>query len=150
MSRRNDMVKVKKSIIIKAPVEKVFAYMKDANSNMEWLPGVMEITDIHDAPEHVGSHFRWAYKMAGMRFEGETTLVEYVENRRMVTEGKGAISNRWQFDYTPIPEGTRLDLDVEYTVPTPVLGRIAEKALRGQNEREAELALSNVKVRMES
>jgi hypothetical protein len=31
-----------------------------------------------------------------------------------------------------------------------VLGKIAEKALRGQNEREAELALSNVKVRMES
>jgi hypothetical protein len=88
--------------------------------------------------------------MAGLRFEGETTLVEYVENRRMVTEGKGAINNRWQFDYTPTPEGTRLDLDVEYTVPTPVLGRIAEMAIRGQNEREAELALSNVKARMES
>jgi uncharacterized membrane protein len=144
------MVKVKKSIVIKAPVENVFAYMQDARSNLEWLPGIMEITDIHDEPGQVGSHFRWAYKMAGLRFEGETTLVEYVKNRRMVTEGRGAISNRWQFDYTTVPEGTRLDLDVEYTVPTPVLGRVAEHAIRGQNEREAELALSNIKARMES
>jgi len=144
------MVKVRKSIVIRAPVEKVFAFMSDARSNLEWLPGVMEITDVHDEPGHVGSHFRWAYKMAGLRFEGETTLVEYAENRRMVTEGRGAITNRWRFDYTPVPEGTRLDLDVEYTVPTPVLGRIAEQALRGQNEREAELALSNVKAKMES
>lgn len=144
------MIEVRKSIVIKAPVEKVFAYMRDAKSNLEWLPGMMEITDIHDTPDHVGSHFRWAYKMAGLRFEGETTLVEYVENRRMVTEGRGAITNRWRFDYTPVPEGTRLDLDVEYTVPAPVLGRIAEQALRGQNEREAELALSNVKAKMES
>ena len=144
------MVKVTKSIVIRAPVEKVFAFMSDARSNLEWLPGVMEITDVHDEPGRVGSHFRWAYKMAGLRFEGETTLVEYAENRRMVTEGRGAITNRWRFDYTPVPEGTRLDLDVEYTVPTPVLGRIAEQSLRGQNEREAELALSNVKAKMES
>jgi carbon monoxide dehydrogenase subunit G len=144
------MVKVIKSIVIMAPVEKVFAYMRDAKSNLEWLPGIMEISDIHEEPGQVGSHFRWAYKMAGLRFEGETTLVEYIRDRRMVTEGKGAISSRWQFDYTPVAEGTRLDLDVEYTVPTPVLGKLAEKALRGQNEREAGLALSNVKAKMES
>jgi len=144
------MVKVNKSIVIKAPLKKVFAYMRDAKSNLEWLPGVMEITDVHNAREHVGSHFRWTYKMAGLRFRGKTTLVEYVENRRMVTEGRGAIRNRWQFDYTAVPGGTRLDLAVEYTVPAPVLGKLAEKALRRQNEREAELALSNVKARMES
>jgi uncharacterized membrane protein len=143
------MVNVKKSILIKAPVEKVFTYMADARSNLEWLPGVMEITDVHDTSEHVGSQFRWAYKMAGLRFEGQTTLVEYVANKRMVTEGKGAISNRWQFDYTATPEGTRLDLDVQYTIPALVLGRLAEKAMRGQNEREAELALANVKAKME-
>lgn len=144
------MVNLKKSIVIRAPVEKVFTYMRDARSNLEWLPGVMEITDVHDTPEHVGSHFRWAYKMAGLRFEGQTTLVEYVANKRMVTEGKGAISNRWQFDYTATPEGTRLDLDVQYTIPMLVLGRLAEKAIQGQNEREAELALSNVKAKMET
>jgi uncharacterized membrane protein len=144
------MIKVNKSIVINAPVEKVFAYMRDASSNLEWLPGVMEITDIRDEPGQVGSRFRWAYKMAGLRFEGETTLVEYAENQRMVTEGKGAILSRWQFDYTRVPEGTRLDLGVEYTVPAPVLGHIAEKALRRQNEREAGLALSNIKAKMES
>jgi uncharacterized membrane protein len=144
------MVSVQKSIVIKAPVDKVFTYMSDARSNLEWLPGVMEITDIRETPEHVGTRFRWAYKMAGLRFEGETTLVEYAANRRMVTEGKGGITNRWQFDYSPTAEGTRLDLVAEYTIPVPVLGRLAEAAIRGQNEREAELALSNIKARMES
>ena len=144
------MVRVSKSIVIKAPVEKIFSYMGDARSNLEWLPGITEISDIREAPGHVGTRFRWAYKMAGLRFEGETTLVEYVANSRMVTEGKGGITSRWQFDYTPVPGGTRLDVVVEYTVPVPVLGKLAEAAIRGQNEREAELALSNVKAKMES
>jgi uncharacterized alkaline shock family protein YloU len=39
---------------------------------------------------------------------------------------------------------------VEYEVPVPVLGKLAEAAVRKQNEKELELALSNVKAHVEA
>jgi len=42
-----------------------------------------------------------------------------------------------------------MELDIEYTIPIPVLGKIAEKILLKRNEREADLAMSNIKENME-
>jgi len=37
----------------------------------------------------------------------------------------------------------------EYTIPIPVLGKLAEALVLRQNEREADLAMANIKDRME-
>ncbi len=144
------MVKVEKSTFVAAPVDKVFDYMADARSNVEILPGMMDIRDIHETENHIGTSFRWSYKMAGLRFDGETTVLEWVKNRRVVTQSKGGISSKWHFTYEPKDQGTQLSLMVEYEIPVPILGKLAEAVIRRQNEREAELALSNIKARMES
>ncbi|MCX7039455.1 MAG: SRPBCC family protein [Spirochaetes bacterium] len=143
------MVRVEKSASIKAPVGKVFDYMADPNSNLDFIPGMMDIKNIHETENHIGTHFLWTYKMAGLRFEGETTVLEWVKNKRVVTQSKGGINSKWFFTYESIDNGTALSLVVEYDVPIPVIGKIAEAVIRKQNEREAELALSNIKARME-
>jgi hypothetical protein len=38
---------------------------------------------------------------------------------------------------------------VEYTIPIPVLGKLAERLVLKRNEREASMWLENVKERME-
>ena len=144
------MVRVEKSASIKAPVGKVFDYMADPNSNLDFIPGMMDIKNIHETENHIGTHFLWTYKMAGLRFEGETTVLEWVKNKRVVTQSKGGINSKWFFTYEPAESGTAIALAVEYDVPIPVLGKLAEAVIRKQNEREAELALSNIKARMES
>jgi coenzyme Q-binding protein COQ10 len=144
------MVTVKKSVVVDAPVEQVFDYMADPKSNVEILPGMMDVRDIHETEGHVGTTFRWTYKMAGLRFEGETTVLEWVRNKRVVTRTKGGIGSTWYFDYASKGKGTELSLAVEYEMPVPILGKIAEAVVRRQNEREADLALANVKARMES
>jgi carbon monoxide dehydrogenase subunit G len=143
------MIRVEKSITIDAPAAKVFDYMDDPMSNLEYLPGMEEVRDIHKTEDHVGTHFSWTYRMAGLPFNGETTVLEWVKDRRMVTQGKGGISNRWSFDFEPAGKGTHLSLAVEYEIPVPVVGRLAEAVIRKQNERSAELALSNIKAKME-
>lgn len=144
------MVKVEKRISIKAPVAKVFDYMADPMSNLDYMPGMIEVKDIRETKNHIGTRFRWTYKMAGILFEGETTVLEWVKNERIVTHGKGGINSKWVFDYKRTDEGTALSLIVEYHVPIPVLGKVAEAITRRQNERDAELALSHVKERMEA
>ena len=55
-------------------------------------------------------------------------------------------------DRNPVAQGssTRMTADVDYTIPVPVLGKLAEKVVLAQNEHEAEVTLANLKVRMEA
>ncbi len=144
------MAKVENSIIINAPVEKVFTYLDDVEKNVEWLPGMVEVKDIHLTDERVGSHFQWVYKMVGIRMSGETTTTEYVPNRRVVTKSKGGITSTWTFTFDAHNGGTKLTILVEYTVPIPVLGKIVEALVLKQNDREAKLSLENIKAATEA
>ena len=50
----------------------------------------------------------------------------------------------------PEDGGTKVTFDAEYTVPIPLLGKLAEAIIVKQNEREADVLLSNLKDRMEA
>jgi len=143
------MVKVEKSIVLNAPVEKVFDYLADPHSNVDVIPGMVDVRDIEETPDHIGMHFHWTYKMAGLKFEGETKVLEWERYRRVVTESTGGVKSRWYFTYGSAPSGSTLTVAVEYEVPMPVLGKLAEAVVRRQNEKELDLLLSNVKARVE-
>ncbi len=141
------MVKVGKSISINAPVEKVFKYIDDPLNSPEWIPSTIDATDVSGSG--VGQHYRWTYKMAGVLIKGETTTTEYIPNERIVTQIKGGITCTWITSFKAQDGGTIMDLDIEYTIPIPVLGKLAEKIVLKRNEREADMAMVNVKEKME-
>jgi uncharacterized membrane protein len=138
---------VKRSITINAPVEKVFNYIEDPMNQPEWVPSIMEIMDVSGSG--VGQHFRWTYKMAGVLLKGETTATEHIPNERIVTQSKGGVTSTWIFNFKTHDGGTMMELDIEYTIPIPVIGKLAEKIVLKRNEREADLAMANVKEKME-
>jgi uncharacterized membrane protein len=142
------MAKVEKSVTIDAPVERVFTYLRDPMSNLEWLPGMMEVTKV--SGEGVGARFRWVYKMAGIPLSGESLVLEFVPNERFVTESKSGIASTWTWDFAPSHGGTQIDLTVDYVVPIPVLGKLAEAIVVKQNERVLDTALENIRRRMEA
>lgn len=138
------MAKITKSIYINAPVERVFEYHTDPNNNTEYWPSMVEVMDIEDHPTG-GKKFDWVYKMAGIRFEGTTTPIEWVPNKRLVVKSTGGIESTFIYDYEPEGEGTRLSMEVDYKVPVPVLGKLAESFILRSNEREADTVLANIK-----
>ena len=106
-------------------------------SNVETLPG--------------GGHkFSWVYKMAGVKLNGESETVEYEENRSLVSESRGGIQSRFVWSFTPEGDGTKLHVDIEYTVPVPVAGKLAESVIVKMNDREATTLVSNIKDRLEA
>jgi uncharacterized membrane protein len=141
------MAKVERRITINAPVEKVFNYIADPMNNLEWVPSVMEIKDVSGSG--VGQHHRWTYKMAGVLLKGETTVTEHLPNERIVSQGKGGVTSTWILNFKTHDGGTIMELDIEYTIPIPVIGKLAEKIVLKRNEREADLAMSNIKEKME-
>lgn len=141
------MATVTRSINISAPVEKVFAYVSDPMNIPEWLPNMMEVTEVTGSG--VGQHYRWRAKMAGVPLNGESTVREYIPNQRRVVEGKGGFVSTWTFTYEPHDSGTKFGINIEYTIPVPVLGKLAEKLVLKQNERTADMAMANIKDKME-
>jgi uncharacterized membrane protein len=116
-------------------------------SNVDWLPGMMEVKQV--SGEGAGARFRWLYKMAGVTLKGESTALEFVPNERFVTESKSGIVSTWTWDFAPNDSGTRIDLTVDYVVPVPVLGKLAEAVVVKQNEQTLDTALENIRRRME-
>jgi len=142
------MAKVERSITINAPVEKVFSYIKPENLPEFW-PSLVEVKDVQELPN--GGHSnRWVYKMAGMRFEGTSEDVEVVPNERVVSKTKGGIESTQTWIFQPEASGTKVTFNVEYTIPIPVLGKLAEAVVAKMNEHEGELLLANLKDRLES
>jgi uncharacterized protein YndB with AHSA1/START domain len=143
------MPKVEKSITINAPAEKIFDYWTEPANLPEFWPSVVEVKDRQRLPNG-GNTFRWVYKMAGVRFEGTSEDVEYIANQRTVTKNTGGIESTIRMTLQPEGDGTKVTFENEYTVPIPVLGKLAEAAIVKLNQNETELLLANLKVRMET
>ncbi|MBT8451515.1 MAG: SRPBCC family protein [Deltaproteobacteria bacterium] len=147
MKEGESMPTIDKSIDIGAPVEKVFAYLSDPRNSPEWFVGMTEVTDVSGSG--VGQHNRWTYTMIGIPFHGDSKLTEHVPNQRLVFQQEGGITSIMTFTFAPHDSGTKLGLDIDYTIPVPVLGKLAEKAVFKRNQREAQMSMENIKERLE-
>jgi len=142
------MAKLEKSILIDAPVEKVFEYINVPTNLPEVWPSMVEAKDIQKLPNG-GNRFRWVYKMAGMRFEGLSVDTDVVPNQKVVSKTEGGLESIVTWDLQTQGESTKVRFLAEYTVPIPLLGKLAEAFIVRQNEHEAEVILANLKDRME-
>ena len=142
------MVTVKKTIDIKASTEKLYEFISDPTNLPVIWPSLIENKDIEPLPN--GGHtYRWEYNMAGMRFEGSSKDIEIVLNRRVVGKTEGGIESTISWELQPQDGGTHVIFKGEYTVPIPLIGKLAEAFIVKQNENEAEIILANLKARME-
>ena len=143
------MAKVKKTITINAPVDKVFGYVSEPTNLPEIWPSLVEVKDVQRLPNG-GTSNRWVYKMAGIRLEGTSEDAEYVANQRLVSKTKGGVQSTQTWTFQPEAGGTKVTFEIEYTVPIPVLGKLAEVVIVKMNEHEGDLILDNLKARMEA
>jgi uncharacterized protein YndB with AHSA1/START domain len=143
------MAKIKKTITINAPREKVFGYISEPTNLPEIWPSLVEVKDVRRLPNG-GTSNRWVYKMAGIRLEGTSEDAEYVANQHLVSKTKGGANSTQTWMLQPEAGGTKVTFEIQYTVPVPVLGKLAEAIIVKMNEHEGDLVLANLKARMEA
>ncbi len=139
---------IEKSTVIAAPAERIFAFVSEPTNLPEIWPSLVEVRDITPAANG-GSDFRWTYKMAGMRFEGTSTALDFAPPRRISAATKGGISSTTTWTLEPEGDATRVTIHSELTVPGKLLGKLAEPLVMRENSKEAEVILTNLKTRME-
>jgi uncharacterized protein YndB with AHSA1/START domain len=145
--RRNiNLARVEKEVIVNAPIEKVFSYISEPNNLLEFWPSLVEIKDVQSLPNG-GYSARWVYKMAGMRFDGTGEYTQVIPNHWIIIETKGGVSSTITWTFRSVQDGTRVNLTVEYRVPIPLLGKLAEAIIVMMNEQEGDLMMANLRAR---
>lgn len=143
------MIQAKKQIHINAPVDKVFSFAIEPDNLIEIWPSLMNVDNIERSPTK-GINWDWEYKMAGMSFRGHSETTEFVPNERVVTENKEGIPSIFIWNYRAEDGGTMVNVTVEYSVPVPVLGKLAEKVIVKMNDNEMDTLMANLKAVMEA
>lgn len=148
ISRPFAMASLSKSTVIQAPPDRVFGYVCEPSNFPDWLPSMVEVRNV--VGEGAGQQYEWTYKMAGMLLRGQSTMLEHNPNQRAVLQSIGSIGSEWTFTVEPHEEGALLRIDVEYSVPFPVLGRLAERLALRRDSRDFALAFENIKDTLEN
>ena len=138
------MAKVEKEITIVAPIEKIFSYISEPSNLPEFWPSLMEVKDVHSLPNG-GYSGRWVYKMAGLRLEGTGEYTQIVPNHWIIIETKGGISSTITWTLRSMANITRVTLTIEYKIPIPLLGRLAEAIIVKMNDQEGDLMMANLR-----
>ena len=134
---------IHKRIDIKRPIDRVFAYVDDPATAMEWLPSMMGVRNISGTG--IGARHEWTYRMAGLFLDGESTTIAHLPCERRVVRSRGGIDALWTFALEPRGEGTRLELTLEYNVPPALISRMAEQLVVRRNDREIGRAIKSIK-----
>lgn len=143
------MAKVEATITITAPVEKIYNYIYEPTNLPEIWPSLVEVTDIQQLPNG-GYSNRFVYKMAGIRLEGTSQGIEDIPNQRIVSRTGGMVESTQTWLFKPEGEKTEVTFKVDYTIPIPVLGKLAEAIIVKINEHEGDTIMANLKARMET
>jgi len=143
------MKTIKRTIEIKAPVQAVYDFMVQPTNLPGIWPNLISVSNIVAASG--GAHdFDWVYKMAGVHFKGHAKTEDAKPGKLQRVRNEGGIPSTFLWTYEGSNgTGTKLTLEVEYAIPTPVVGKIAETLLAKINERDAETLLANLKDVME-
>jgi len=136
------MISLMKSIVVDAPVDRVFTYVTDPTTMAEWLVSMIETRNVIGTGE--GQQYEWTYKMVGFHLRGQSTVVEHAPNEVSVHQSIGAIDSNWTLAVAPHEEGSTLTVEVEYSIPVPVLGKLAERIAAKRDARDLEQSLTNV------
>jgi len=131
------MAKIERSVEIKRPVDKVFAYTTEAKSWPRWQSTIPEAEQTSQGSLGVGTTFKGTIRMMGLRMKWTAKATEYEPNRKF---GKnitsGPITNEQHNTYDPIDGGTKFtivyDLKVGglLTLFSPIVASSINKALK--------------------
>jgi uncharacterized membrane protein len=142
------MTLIQKSVTIDAPVDTVLAILEDPERQSELNPNLKLLSH---RPSPLGFYdTTWEYKMAGVKFTGESTVTAYERGKRIVFESKGGIDSRWEWTINA-EANTQVSLALTYTMPGSFLGAAFNKlVIEGQNEKDIERELATLKRLSES
>lgn len=144
-SRRG--IEVGKSVVINAPLERVFDFFSNYQNFPYFLHNVKEVRDHADGRSH------WVVAgPAGLTVSWDADLAEYVPNRTIAWRSVqgSTVDNAGAIEFEPAGAATRVSVRLAYHPPGGSLGHVIAKLLGADPQKELEEDLGGVKSMLES
>ncbi|MFT3715714.1 MAG: SRPBCC family protein [Gordonia sp. (in: high G+C Gram-positive bacteria)] len=120
------MGEVRHSAVVKAPRDRVFAYVNDYRNVPDYMFGVSTFRPQTDQTEGVGAVFDTAIKIGPKELTSSTKCVEWVKDEKIRLESVKGLSSatEWRFSDGDEPGTTKLDAEFDYSLPGGLAGKI--------------------------
>jgi uncharacterized membrane protein len=145
------LARIEKSIVIRAPPEKVFALLDDVERMVEWMDTIKEVKVTSKQRAGVGTTYHFIADAGGTRAEFDSETTEWVENERMAWRTtSGDITMFGSGTLKTVEGGTQYTWVMDYQLPYSILGKIIDKLKVSKDfEKDMERALQNLKTLLE-
>ncbi len=145
------MLRFDKSVVIDAPVERVFAYLVDPVHAPEYAPGADEVKDIQRLPDG-----RYTYtevdKILGIPVESKCEQTEVIPNERIVERDQGGgMDGTMTERFERLPDGkTRVSVVSEGTLHGGPFAKFGEAFLKRYMDHGITMAMEAAKAHIEA
>lgn len=109
------MASHEQSIVIRRPVDEVFAYMDDIDREHEWQPHLLEAEQTPPGPTTVGTRRRYVSEFLGKRLENTYVVQSYEPMRhiRLESTPESVLRARTEIRWEAEGSGTRVTMSLE-------------------------------------
>ena len=139
------MTRIRASVEIHVPIEKVNAFLGDWHNFEKWYVGVYDFKPTTEKTSGNGARFSWKMKMLGQETQCEAEAFDYVENRGSKWRAVKGPKSVDQYELEPTEGGTRLTETIEYDVPQLIGGLIDALLVKPDFAKRMEMSLENLK-----
>ena len=142
------MIEVTESVVVDAPLERVWEYMDDPYNQPEISPSITDVRDVEQ--DETGKSLAYTYRMAGVSVDGSMQTSTYDPGERVVFELEGPLSGTITWEFERLDDGrTRVTYAAAYDLPSRVLESVVRRFAERYNERELQTTLANLQTRLE-
>ncbi len=107
------MPRVEYSILINQPIDKVFNYTTTPSNYINWQPWVLDSQSEHRMS--IGTRIEVLSQLMGRRVDMTTEVIEYVPNKRLVSQGgPKSFFSRVVYKFEREDGGTRINYTAEF------------------------------------
>lgn len=139
------MARVEHSVIVNAPIEKVWDVAARASGLPNWFANVTDVSYVHDTPVP-DAEMKLKYNVSGLNMDITARVGDFSEPTHLVMHLSGGINGTSTLDFLPSGNGTKVTQVFEYTLPGGGLGAIADKLIvERMNEANAKKSLESLK-----
>ena len=145
------MTEIRRSVHIKAPIEKVFKYASDYHRWPEFYIGVSDFNPITETTRGNGTKYIYQAKMFGMKNKVGTEITEFKENGGWIGKSFKGLEHKTIWIFKRIESETEFTHGLVYKVPWYMGGNWVDRNfLQPEWERIIEKSLQNLKQIMET
>jgi uncharacterized membrane protein len=120
------MTRIEHSVIIHAPVEKVFSYVADYQTWADWFEGVSDFKATTTVTQGNGARYAYKARLFGVSVGVETEIHDFVQNRGWTGVATKGMPHRTYWVFETVENSTKFSYALEYKLPIPLLGSLLD------------------------